>query len=105
VNGWHETYNDEPGPDVVCGHLGLIANPPVSVGPPDACQECLVEGTTWVDLRRCLVCGVTSCCESSPRRHAIAHYERTGHPVMAARSDSQEWGWCYADSLALSPGD
>ena len=23
------------------------------------------EGTTWVQLRRCLVCGQTSCCESS----------------------------------------
>jgi hypothetical protein len=67
MNGWHETYNDEPGPDVVCGHLEMIAIPPVPADPPDACPDCVAEGSTWVQLRRCLVCGRTSCCESSPR--------------------------------------
>jgi len=105
VNGWHETYNDEPGPDVVCGHLNLIADPPAPADPPDACAACLREGTMWVALRRCLVCGTTSCCESSPRSHALSHYERTGHPVMASQSETAVWGWCYADNLALSPGD
>jgi monovalent cation/hydrogen antiporter len=105
VNGWHETYNDQPGPGVFCGHLRMIATPSAPADPPDACGECLREGTAWVELRRCLVCGVTTCCESSPRRHVFAHYQRTGHPVMAAQSGAQEWGWCYADGLALSPGD
>jgi monovalent cation/hydrogen antiporter len=105
VNGWHETYNDEPGPDVVCGHLALIATPPAPADPPDGCRECLRQGTTWVELRRCLVCGETSCCESSPGRHSLGHYQLTGHPVVAAQSGGPEWGWCYADNLALSPGD
>jgi hypothetical protein len=74
VNGWHETYNDFPGPDVVCGHL-----------------------------RRCLVCGQTRCCESSPRRHATAHYEQTGHAVIANQSGGEPWGWCYADGMPLTP--
>jgi monovalent cation/hydrogen antiporter len=105
MNGWHETYNDEPGLGVVCGHLHMIAVPPAPPDPPDACGDCLIEGTTWVELRRCLVCGRTSCCQSSPRRHADAHFARTGHPVVAmlAGGPSDEvWGWCYADNLALS---
>jgi hypothetical protein len=57
MNGWHETCNDEPGPDVVCGHLGMIASPPAAADPPDACGDCLREGSTWVELRRCLVGG------------------------------------------------
>lgn len=105
MNGWHETYNDEPGPDVVCGHLFMIAVPPAPADPADACADCLREGTTWVELRRCLVCGSTGCCESSPRSHALGHYQRTGHPVMASQLDARAWGWCYADNIALSPGD
>jgi hypothetical protein len=65
MNGWHEAYNDFPGPDVMCGHLIMIAVPSAPADPPAACQACLDEGTTWVQLRRCLVCGQTSCCESS----------------------------------------
>jgi hypothetical protein len=105
MNGWHETWNDEPGPDVVCGHLVAIANPPVPADPPAACKECLLEGTTWVELRRCLVCGHTGCCESSPRRHANGHFLQTSHPVMADQSGGDDWGWCYVDEMALSPGD
>ncbi len=75
MNGWHETYNDFPGPDVVCGHLQTIAVPP-GPDPAAACTDCLRDGTSWVELRRCLVCGQTRCCESSPRRHATAYYEQ-----------------------------
>jgi uncharacterized UBP type Zn finger protein len=105
MNGWHETNKDEPGPDAICGHLRLIASPPAPADPPDACQECLIEGTTWVSLRRCLVCGHTGCCESSLRQHADGHFRRTGHPVVADQSGDDDFGWCYADGLALSIGD
>jgi Zn-finger in ubiquitin-hydrolases and other protein len=103
VNGWHETYNDYPGPDVVCGHLGTIAPRPALADATDACRDCLVEGTTWVELRRCLVCGQIRCCESSPRRHATAHFDQTGHAVMASQSGGEQWGWCYVDGMPLSP--
>ena len=104
MNGWHETANDYPGPGVVCGHLEVIADPPAAADPPDACGDCLREGSTWVELRRCLICGRTSCCDSSPRRHATAHFERSGHPVMASQSsEGGAWGWCYIDGLALTP--
>jgi len=103
MNGWHETYNDFPGPDVVCGHLTTIAVPPARADPGDACPDCLAEGTTWVELRRCLVCGQTRCCESSSRRHATAHFEQTGHAVMANQSGGEPWGWCYIDGMPLTP--
>ena len=103
MNGWHEAYNDFPGPDVMCGHLVMIAVPPAPADPPAACQACLDEGTTWVELRRCLVCGQTSCCESSPRRHVLSHVEQTGHPVVADQSGSEPWGWCFADGMPLTP--
>jgi monovalent cation/hydrogen antiporter len=103
MNGWHETYNDFPGPDVVCGHLTLIADPPAPADPPGACQACLDEGTTWVELRKCLICGRTTCCESSPRRHTVDHFQQTGHPVIANQSGGEPWGWCYVDGMPLSP--
>jgi len=81
----------------------MIAVPPARPDPPAACQDCLDEGTTWVKLRRCLVCGRTTCCESSPRRHVLSHFEQTGHPVVASQSDSEPWGWCFADGMPLTP--
>ena len=103
MNGWHEAYNDFPGPAVLCGHLFMIAVPPAPADAPTACQACLDEGTTWVELRRCLVCGQTNCCESSPRRHTLSHFEKTGHPVMANQSGGPAWGWCFADGMPLTP--
>ena len=35
----------------------------------DVCEDCIIEGTRWVHLRQCLVCGRTLCCDNSPRRH------------------------------------
>ena len=62
-----------------------------------ACEDCLREGTTWVELRLCLVCGVVGCCDSSERRHAAAHFRATGHPVMRSIEPDEVWGWCYLD--------
>jgi hypothetical protein len=104
MNGWHELWDDQPGSRVViCGHLQTIAVPPAAADPPDACKECLIEGTHWIELRRCLVCGHTGCCESSPRRHADAHFTSSGHPVIANQSGGDPWGWCYVDEFALVP--
>jgi monovalent cation/hydrogen antiporter len=103
MNGWHETYNDFPGPDVVCGHLTTIAVPEPPADPPSACRDCLAEGTTWVELRKCLVCGQTRCCESSDRQHGKVHFRQTGHAVIANQSGGEAWGWCYADGMPLTP--
>lgn len=105
MHGWHEAENDEPGEDVVCGHLTAISDPPKPADPASACGDCLDEGTTWVELRTCLICGRTSCCDSSPRRHATGHFLHTGHPVIANHSGGFNWGWCYVDGMPLLPGD
>jgi monovalent cation/hydrogen antiporter len=104
MHGWHESYNEFQGPDVICGHLATIADPPVPAVPPDACGDCVAEGrTAWIELRKCLVCGQTRCCESSERQHAKRHFEQTGHSVFANQSGGPAWGWCYDDGIPLTP--
>jgi CPA1 family monovalent cation:H+ antiporter len=78
-----------------CDHLRLA---PVGERPADACEDCLVEGTTWVHLRTCLTCGHVACCDSSPRRHAAAHYRTTAHPVIVSSEPHEAWRWCWVDS-------
>ncbi len=65
--------------------------------PAAACQDCLVEGTTWVHLRTCLTCGHVGCCDSSPRRHSRAHFGDEGHPVVVSAEPGEAWRWCWVD--------
>jgi uncharacterized UBP type Zn finger protein len=81
-----------------CTHLdrAVDATPQSAEG----CQACLAEARTdWVHLRLCLACGRVGCCDSSPRRHATAHYQQTGHPVMRSFQPGESWRWCYVDEL------
>ena len=61
------------------------------------CEDCVVEGTTWVHLRRCLTCGHVGCCDSSPRRHGAAHFAQTTHPVIRSAEPGERWRWCFVD--------
>jgi CPA1 family monovalent cation:H+ antiporter len=62
---------------------------------PDACEDCLAEGTGWVELRECRECGHVGCCDSSPAKHATAHFKKTDHPVMRSIQAGATWTWCY----------
>lgn len=64
-----------------------------------ACEDCLVEGTRWVALRRCLACGHIACCDSSPRQHATRHFHESTHPVMQSAEPTEDWRWCYRHHL------
>ena len=78
-----------------CEHLkGLsVADfPPQKT--PNACEECLKEGTVWVALRECQSCGHVGCCDSSTGKHATKHFHGTQHPVMRAIPPAA-WTWCY----------
>ncbi|GLY65671.1 Na+/H+ antiporter [Amycolatopsis taiwanensis] len=79
-----------------CAHLEHAGNPqPGTAG----CEECLRDGTSWVHLRLCLECGHVGCCDSSPRRHATAHFHDTRHPVIRSFEPGENWRWCFVDSI------
>jgi uncharacterized UBP type Zn finger protein len=62
------------------------------------CQDCLaIDFTGWVHLRLCLTCGKVGCCDSSPYKHATAHFKETGHPVIRSFEPGEAWRWCYVD--------
>lgn len=67
---------------------------------PDGCEECLKEGTTWVELRECMTCGHVGCCDSSPGKHATKHFHDTQHPVMRSVMPGDRWAWCYLHEAA-----
>ena len=82
--------------EATCAHLRLA--PAGESHPASACEDCLVEGTTWVHLRACLTCGHVGCCDSSPRKHSRAHFGTTAHPVVVSAEPDEAWRWCWVDS-------
>ena len=77
------------------GCADLDRYPVVAIEGARVCQQCVEEGITWVALRQCLECGHVGCCDSSPRRHATAHFHETTHPVMQSAEPGEDWRWCY----------
>ena len=65
------------------------------------CVECEASGGWWVHLRRCAQCGHVGCCDTSPKQHASAHYEETGHPVIASYEPGEDWSWDFAKEAAF----
>jgi len=83
-----------------CEHVGRIR--PVVPSAP-GCEDCLAIDARWVHLRLCLTCGHVGCCDSSPNRHATAHYRTTGHPIVASAEPGEAWAWCFVDEQPLMP--
>jgi hypothetical protein len=81
-----------------CEHLRAV-RPPVEPDTPGECGDCLQQGTAWVHLRMCVLCGHVACCDSSPERHASQHHEGTGHEVMRSAESGEDWRWCFVDQL------
>ena len=86
--------DDEP----ICTHLDQVNldAQPSSQG----CEDCLRIGATWVHLRMCLTCGHVGCCDSSPNKHATAHYRSGGHALVQSYEPGEDWVWCYADEVS-----
>jgi uncharacterized UBP type Zn finger protein len=60
-----------------CAHLralDVVAEPRA-----ETCEECGIRSV----LRVCMTCGHVGCCDSAGR-HARAHSEATGHPLIRA---------------------
>ena len=77
----------------------LETHAPVEVGPDQVCEQCVAEGHRWVSLRKCLDCGRVGCCDSSPGRHASAHFHETQHRVVQSAEPGEDWRWCYVHHL------
>ena len=86
----------------VCSHL----NEAKDVTPSgNGCVECLETGDRWVHLRLCMTCGHVGCCDSSPNKHATAHFHTDGHPLVTSYEPGEDWWWCYLDEVAFEvPG-
>jgi uncharacterized UBP type Zn finger protein len=83
---------------MTCEHVADLPKADVAAITPNGCQECLaLDETIWVHLRICLSCGHVGCCDSSPHKHATAHYHAVGHPVMRSFEPGETWRWCYVD--------
>ena len=78
-----------------CTHIGAVQS--VKHPTKRECRECVMMGSTWVHLRTCQSCGITSCCDSSPNRHATKHARSSGHPVIASAEPQERWLYCYDD--------
>lgn len=78
---------------MACEHLSSmsVAEPAT----PEGCEDCLAIGSRWVHLRMCMTCGHVGCCDSSPYRHATAHFGTTHHPVIQSFEPGERWAWCY----------
>lgn len=85
-----------------CSHFDAIQDvTPSALG----CEECLQTGTKWVHLRLCRTCGHVGCCEQSPNKHALKHFQALGHPIIEGYDPPQGWGWCYVDKTYVDLGD
>jgi hypothetical protein len=65
--------------------------PPSGTG----CVECLASNSWWLHLRRCAECGHIGCCDESLGKHATAHANSSGHPVICSFEPGEEWFWDY----------
>ena len=83
-----------------CTHMGAVGERPGI--PLLACPRCQRAGAGWVHLRMCTTCGSVGCCDTSPGRHAAAHFDETGHPVVRSIEPGEAWGWCYVDRAYLT---
>jgi hypothetical protein len=71
--------------------------PPSGTG----CVECLASGGWWLHLRRCAQCGHVGCCDDSLSKHATAHANSSGHPIIRSYEPGEDWFWDYRTNSYL----
>ena len=83
-----------------CTHLHTMHDVSPSA---DGCEDCLRTGGKWVHLRMCTVCGHMGCCDSSPERHATAHFHATQHAIVQSAEPGETWIYCFVDDVMMEP--
>ena len=84
----------------LCAHLDQIQITELPE-PVAGCEECLKIGSRWVHLRMCMTCGKIGCCDDSPNKHATAHFNEGGHPIIRSAEPGEDWSWCYVEEVAF----
>ena len=84
----------------LCAHLDQIKITELPE-PVAGCEECLKIGSRWVHLRMCMTCGKIGCCDDSPNKHATAHFNEVGHPIIRSAEPGEDWSWCYVEKVAF----
>ncbi len=81
-----ERFNWERMPPGACPHLATITA--IKRPKQHECEECIKIGSPWVHLRTCQTCGVTLCCDSSPKllRPSPGSAGSTATPMMPSPS-------------------
>ena len=87
---------------VACEHVTSVQEVTPSA---NGCEDCLRVNGHWMHLRICMTCGHVGCCDSSPGKHATAHWHDTQHPLVRSFEPGENWWWCYADNIAFDVPD
>ena len=85
---------------MACAHLDQITLtlPEEAAKTGAVCADCVAMGGKWVHLRMCRSCGHIGCCDSSPNRHARAHWHANGHAIACSFEPGERWSWCFVDA-------
>ncbi|MEE6263543.1 cation:proton antiporter domain-containing protein [Plantactinospora sonchi] len=91
-------YVREETTSTACPHFDRIQ---ITETDTDVCPQCVESGDDWVHLRMCLTCGEVACCDDSVNKHATAHFEETGHPLIRSIEPHEDWRYCYLDGALV----
>lgn len=84
----------------MCEHAPAVRD--VVTSSATECEDCVRIGErNWVHLRICMTCGGVRCCDSSPRKHATAHFQESAHPIIRSYERTDTWAWCYVDEVTM----
>ena len=95
-SGWRYVWGETM--STSCSHLDQIRVTETNVA---ICRQCEETGDNWVQLRLCMTCGQVACCDDSVNRHATAHFNESGHPIIQSLEPGERWRFCYIDQTLV----
>ncbi len=89
---WNGQLADKP-----CSHLDKVR---VTQPNRTACDDCGPD-EIFPTARMCVTCGYLGCCDTSLKKHARAHSQAAGHPLIRSLHGPERWMWCYEDGVLV----